>query len=368
MTTVLAIVLISVLLWLIRRVTNSRVKNQNTPYHRGAQAAALDHLRFGSPAKKAPSRGRFGSGYSKYARSLAEVRGAAHKGALQDAQRLLREQKTAHLLVGPLGHTVSPDEIGVRSAHASTGTSGLPESISRQVDVDGGVEWPDWLYSEVSNLGYETPDRKGAEADRQQRLARLFADASTSRVRRWMRYESPIEQESGSLKVVHRVQSSTLEMLRRHATLVMVARGAAPLPPTTSVPEYPQALERTAAWFRVFGFFDATVVNDQVVDIIADGLVVSVVREPPGYRLSADHLNPLLAAASGMDRLGFVLINGREVDVLVTSRADEQGLALFTLSLAGRLEPVNRAATALSSRDGSTDRVPWPHPSGHRAA
>jgi hypothetical protein len=180
-----------------------------------------------------------------------------------------------------------------------------------------------------------------------------------------MRYESPIEQESASLQVVHRVQSSTLQMLRRHATLVMVARGTAPLPLTTPVPEYPQALERTAAWMRVFGFFDATVVNDQVAEIIADGLVVSVVREPPGYRLTADNLNPLLATASEMDRLGvLVLIDGQELDALVTSRADEYGLALFRLSLAGRLEPVNRAATALSSPDGSTDRIPWPHPSG----
>jgi hypothetical protein len=365
MTTVLAIVLASVLLWLIRHVTNARVNNQNTQYHRGAQAAALDHLRFGSPAKKAPSHGRFGSGYAKYATSLAEVRAAAHKGALQDAQRLLREQQTAHLLVGPPGNAASPSRVGGRSAHAGAGTSGLPESISRQVDVDGGVEWPDWLYSEVSNLGYETLNRTRAEADRQQRLAGLFADASTSRVRRWMRYESPIEQESASLQVVHRVQSSTLQMLRRHATLVMVARGTAPLPLTTPVPEYPQALERTAAWMRVFGFFDATVVNDQVAEIIADGLVVSVVREPPGYRLTADNLNPLLATASEMDRLGvLVLIDGQELDALVTSRVDEYGLALFRLSLAGRLEPVNRAATALSSPDGSTDRIPWPHPSG----
>src|SRR5687767_7648461 len=62
------------------------------------------------------------------------------------------------------------------------------------------------------------------------------------------------------LGVIQRVQAETLELLRRHAAMVATARGSAPTPPETVVREYGDALERVAAWLRVYGFFDALAV------------------------------------------------------------------------------------------------------------
>lgn len=86
--------------------------------------------------------------------------------------------------------------------------------------------------------------------------------------------------------MIQRVQAETVDLLRRHAVMVATARGSAPTPPETPVPGYDGALERVAAWLRVYGFFDAMAIGGPSVgNIVADGLVVSVVQEPPGYRM-----------------------------------------------------------------------------------
>lgn len=346
---------------LLTALANRRLMNPNSMVHQGAQAAAVDHLRFGVPAKRAPGRGRFKRGYARYSAYLLEIREAARKASLKDARRLLLEQRDAFSVAGGAGKTD-----GGSSVFGVPGSTGLPESILATVDVDGGAEWPEWAYVEVGNLGYEAPDRKRAVGLRQERLSRLMADAAISPARRWLRYESPVKEHAGALNVVHRVQASTIERLRRHATLVMTAAGSAPLPPSTPVVGFGDAAERAAAWFRLFGFYDALVVDGHGFDVVADGLVVAVVREAPGYRLTPTDLTPLLGAAHGLDRLGaMVLIAATEFDSTVVERADEQGLALFTLSLAGDMEPANRAGTALASRTGTSDRLPWPVRSGY---
>lgn len=361
MTTLIIVVLIGIASAVLRSAATARIGNPNTQLHQGAQAAALDHLRFGTVSKKPPSRGRFGRGYVKYAECVAELQKAAHKTALKDARRLLNEQQAAYTAAGTPA-----------SLHAMNGPLGstptLPESIIRQINLDGGVAWPDWVYTEVSNLGYEPINKAAADKDNQQRINRLLTDAAISPTRRWLRYESPAPTNDNAHKIVGMVQASTVALLRRHATLVMTARGQAPTPPSTSVADYGEALERVAAWFRVYGFFDATAVTgDQIIDIVADGLLVSVGRPAPGYRLSPHDLNPLLAAATNMDRLGaLVLYDTADIDDTVIEYADEHAIALFTLSTLGQMTPRNRSAHALASRQAGNERVPWPHATAHQ--
>lgn len=287
----------------------------------------------------------------EYAERVTELQVAAHKAGLKDARRLLDEQQAAYTAAG----TTSDD------------VPRLPESILRQITLDGGVAWPRWVYTELNNLGYESVNTSAAEKEHQQRVARLLSDATTIRARRWMRYESPTPTSTHAHKTVTQVQASTMSLLRRHATLVMSARGYAPIPPTTSVNDFAEAVERVAAWFRVYGFFDASVVNDQVVDVTAEGLVVSVGRPAPGYQMSPHDLNPLLGVSTNMDRLGaLVLYDTDSVDSTVIDHADQHAVALFVLTAFGQMAPQNRTASALASRTGGDERVPWPYPSAHR--
>jgi hypothetical protein len=67
-----------------------------------------------------------------------------------------------------------------------------------------------------------------------------------------------------------------------------------------------------------------------------------------------------------MDRLAvLVLFDSGDIDPLLLARADEHGGAVFTLATSGEMAPQNRPAAALAAREGVTERVPWPRPSGH---
>jgi hypothetical protein len=348
MVTVAVAVIVFIASGILSVRMNRRMKNRNTSYHRGAQMAAIDHLVFGSPSSKARGHGRFRFGYRRYAGLVRNVRAQAHKVAIKDAERLLREHRLAVSVAGSAG------------ASAMTGAGlQVPDAIARQVDLSGGIDWPSWVRTEVENLGYGGLDRTPVEADRKARLDKLFADAALGRTRRWLRYESPVEHHSGAVEVIHRVQISTIELLRRHAALVADARGWAPQPPPSPVTDFDHAVRRAAAWLRTYGYFAAEATWEDVVQIRAEGMVAAVVAEPVGYRMSASDLHPLVGAAS--DQLAvLVVFDTHSLDPLLVAQADDLGVALFTLSTSGEMTAHTRPAVALAARPGGTERVPWP--------